>query len=149
MVASTFLSGVFFETLGAVQKTAFLLTVTGSGATAAVLLGMMEQHTWLVPFLLALLGASLAPAMYLKPGPYVMRHVDESCAPTVLALIDTPGYLVSAILFQLYPQLIASGGWPLIFSVLAVMIGVAGLSLGVQQTMENQNRLERKLDKQD
>ena len=140
MVASTFLSGILFDALGAVPKIVFLLTITGSGAIAAVLLGTMEQYTLFVPVLLALLGASLAPSMYLKPGPYVMRHVDESSAPTVLALIDTPGYLVSAILFQLYPQLLASGGWPLIFSILGLMISVAGLSLGAQQAMEN--RLE-------
>lgn len=142
MVASTFIGGCCFDDLGALSKLAFLVTVTAAGGVAAVLLGMMRVYTVAVPLLLALLGASLAPSQYLKPGPYIMLHVDDGCAPTVLALIDTPGYLLSAVSFQLYPQLLAAGGWPLIFSLLGLMIGLAALSLAVQQWMENRAKSE-------
>ena len=140
MVASTFFGGVFFDAIGPVPKILFLLTIAAAGGTAAVLLGTMESYSWPVPLLLAMLGASLAPAMYLKPSAYILLHVDERCAPTVLALIDTPGYLVSAILFQFQPQLLVSGGWALLFAVLGVMIGVAGCSLAIQQALENHTK---------
>ena len=140
VVASTFFGGVFFDAIAPMAKVLFLLTITAAGGTAAVLLGTMESYSWPVPLLLAMVGASLAPAMYLKPGPYIMLHIDESCAPTVLALMDTPGYLVSALLFQFQPQLLVSGGWALFFAVLGVMIGVAACSLATQQALENHTK---------
>ena len=78
-------------------------------------------------------GASIGPAKYLPSTTYVLDNVDPDHSGKVLALMDVPGYFLSAMFFREYPGVVASRGWGAVFMLLAAMVGVATVCIVAQQ----------------
>jgi sugar phosphate permease len=135
MVASTIGATLFFDSMHSKTKAIFLLLATATGAVSFAALGAV-QSTSAAGLLLFLGGAGVAPAQYLVPSIYIMQSVDERNAGTVMSMMDMPGYMLSACVFKLYPNVVATGGWGMFFVILGGMIGVATVCVCTQVALE-------------
>jgi hypothetical protein len=61
--------------------------------------------------------------------------------------MDVPGYLVSAVFFKIYPQVVEMYGWATLWRVVSAMVAVSTVCITVQQKLEavgvKQQKLER------
>jgi predicted MFS family arabinose efflux permease len=135
MVVATFGGGFVLDVLTPQRKVLFLAATTGSGAAAFLALGWVDTAA-AAGFLLFWGGAGIAPAQYLAPSVYIMRNVDERHAGTILTMMDIPAYMVSAVVFAVYPMIIEEGGPAAYFAVLAGMAAVATVAVVAQQVLQ-------------
>ena len=141
MVVATFGGGFVFDSLTPTLRVAFLLVMTGGGSVAVAILaqfgGAASASGPVVAALLFCVGAGIGPALYIKPHIFIMQNVDERLAGKMLAMLDMPGYLLSAVSFQLQPVLLELGGWTLFFRCLAVLVALAAVCVSYQQHLQN------------
>ena len=50
--------------------------------------------------------------------------------------MDVPGYLVSAVFFKLYPQIVALHGWTTLLRMVGAMVAVSTICITTQQRLE-------------
>ena len=50
--------------------------------------------------------------------------------------MDDPGYIVSAIFFKVYPEVVGTYGWPTLWRVVSAMVAVSTVCITVQQKLE-------------
>ena len=132
MAVSMFLSGFVYDSLNSKGRAKFLLTLGLLCSVSYIFLAQVHSlHT--AGVLLFCAGACFAPAKYLPSTTYVLDTIEPAHSGSVLALMDVPGYIASAIFFKLQPDLVATYSWAFIFNLLALIVLVSTLCIVVQQ----------------
>eukprot|EP00620_Florenciella_sp_RCC1587_P016905 CAMPEP_0182562402 /NCGR_PEP_ID=MMETSP1324-20130603/4745_1 /TAXON_ID=236786 /ORGANISM="Florenciella sp., Strain RCC1587" /LENGTH=479 /DNA_ID=CAMNT_0024775347 /DNA_START=209 /DNA_END=1645 /DNA_ORIENTATION=+ len=113
MAISAFIIGFPYDALRPTGRANMLLGLGCAAIGCFLALGQetsqestkSDSTIWQTGSLLFLAGATIAPAKYLPSTIYVLENIDSEHSGKVLALMDVPGYVVSAIFFKIYPSL--------------------------------------------
>ena len=60
--------------------------------------------------------------------------------------MDVPGYLVSAVFFKFYPQIVEIYGWSTVWRVVSAMVALSTVCITAQQKLEAVAAKQRKLE---
>ena len=137
MVVAVATSGVAFDVLSPMRRALMLLVLgIGSAGSFALLAASSGGSMWTAGVLLFLGGGCFAPAKYLAPTIYVLENVSDQHSGKVLALMDVPGYFISAVFFKVYPSVVSACGWPAVWRIISGMILVSTACIVQQQRLE-------------
>lgn len=134
MAVSVFFSGFAYDALEPVGR-ANLLAILGALSCMAYVMLATETNVYIAGALLFFAGACFSPAKYLPSTIYVLETIDPAHSGKVLALMDVPGYICSAIFFRFQSDLLLAYGWSSIFYLLALMVLTSTMCIVAQQRM--------------
>jgi hypothetical protein len=136
MTLATVAAGFPFDAMAPNKRAAMLLGcgLSSSAAYSTLALTGQQAPPWVAGLLLFFAGAGFAPAKYLPSTIYVLENVEPAHSGKVLALMDVPGYIVSALFFRLYPKLAATRwGWGAVWTSIGAMVAVSTVCICCQQ----------------
>lgn len=135
MVLATFAGGFMYDALGPAMRASVLLALGVCSAGSYAVLAT-TRTPWRAGLLLFFAGGCIAPAKYLPPTLFALDNVDPQHSGKVIALIDVPGYFVSAVFFRAYPVFVAAWGWSAVWFIAGGMVLVSTVCIVCQQRLE-------------
>ena len=112
-----------------------------SAACLLVFSKLRTASTIIIAPLLIAIMAGVAPALYVPNYLYILRFGGPFVG-TLTGICDLFGNALTALVYSVYPRLLARGGWPLVFRVYAAMNVGAAACIGVFTVLEARQELQ-------
>ena len=143
-VPAVLIAGYLHERLSAKKRRWLYAPLLCVSAAAMLVLSSLRGRTspLVVAPLLAAVMAGIGPSFYVPNYDFILRFGGPYTG-TLTALCDLFGNVFCMVIYQVYPKLLAMGGWPLVFRAFALMNLCAAGCIGGFTVMEARDPLLR------